>query len=82
MRSQFRHRFQMDNDLRIDADAAKLVFDTIIKKTGKSRIEGFIQEIQSNPFGALMISDVQVKLYKLFSILSILYKFIRRKCGV
>lgn len=60
MRSQFRHRFQLDNDMRIDSDATKMVFDALIPKTGRSRIEGFILEIQSNPFGSLMLSEIQV----------------------
>lgn len=60
MRSQFRHRFQLENEFRVDSDAAKLVFDVLISKCGNSHISGFIQEIQSNPFGALLFSDIQV----------------------
>ena len=64
MRSQFRHRFQLENEFRVDSDAAKLVFDALIPKIGNSYISGFIQEIQSNPIGALLASDIQVCLTK------------------
>lgn len=60
MRSQFRHRFQLENEFRVDSDAAKLVFDALIPKTSKYQIQGFIQEIHSNPIGSLLASDIQV----------------------
>ncbi|RNA17164.1 mitogen-activated kinase kinase kinase kinase 3 [Brachionus plicatilis] len=60
---QFRHRFQLNNDLRNDSDATKLVFDLLVPKTSKSLFEGYIQEVASNPFGALLVSEKLAKMW-------------------
>jgi hypothetical protein len=60
MRSEFNHRFQLSNEFRIDCDAAKLVFDIMLPLSKKNGIQGFIQEIHSNPFGFILISEIQV----------------------
>jgi hypothetical protein len=61
LRSEFRHRYQLNNDIRIDADATKLIFDVLTEvQSSRSILNGFVQEIKSNPFGCLLISDIQV----------------------
>lgn len=62
MRSQFKHQFQLSNELRIDSDAAKLFFDSLLDKHNNITLKGFVQEINSNPFGFLLMTEIQVKL--------------------
>lgn len=66
--SLHRHRFQLSNDLLIDANSAKNVFDFLEPGFGNRFLKGFIQEIHSNPFGALLMSELQVIFYfRIFS---------------
>lgn len=60
MKSEFNHRFQLNNEFRIDCDASKLVFDLILPFHQIKGIQGFLQEINSNPFGFIMVSEIQV----------------------
>lgn len=60
MRSEFIHRFQILNDFRIDCDASKLIYDTMYPKQNTFGVQGFLQEINSNPFGFSLISEIQV----------------------
>lgn len=63
MNSQQRHRFQLAHDIRIDSDASKNVFDTLVQPYGNRSLKGYIQEIASNPYGAILISEYQVFIY-------------------
>lgn len=66
--SQHRHRFQLEHDLRIDSDASKNIFDKLLPSSDLKGLKGYIQEINSNPYGAILISEIQVNLslvYKL-----------------
>ena len=65
MSSQHRHRHQLSHNFLADADSAKNVFDLMLPRKNYKSIKGFIQEIQSNPFGVLLISDIQAKLWAL-----------------
>ncbi|CAF1066555.1 unnamed protein product [Brachionus calyciflorus] len=65
MSRQHRHRHQLSHNFLADADSAKNVFDLMLPRKDYKSIKGFIQEIQSNPFGVLLISDIQAKLWAL-----------------
>ena len=59
MNSQHRHRFQLDHDMRIDSDASKNIFDSLLPANGH-RLKGYIQEVHSNPYAALLFAEIQV----------------------
>ncbi|CAF1049276.1 unnamed protein product [Brachionus calyciflorus] len=65
MSSQHRHRHQLSHNFLADADSAKNVLDLMLQRKDYKSIKRFIQEIQSNPFGVLLISDIQAKLWAL-----------------
>lgn len=60
MRSEYAHRFKLDNDFRLDCDKAKFYFDFLCPGFNKKSIEGFVHDIHSNPFGAILVSEIQV----------------------
>ena len=43
-----------------DAEAAKTVFDMFCLKTYNEGIDGYIRNISVNPFGILLLCDLQV----------------------
>ena len=51
--------FKISNEVFIDALAAKNVTDQIYGETS-SKLNGYIQEISLDPFGFLLISQIQV----------------------
>jgi hypothetical protein len=46
--------------LRDDLDSAKIVCDNLCFKINENGIDGFLQNPQSNPFGFLLLCDLQV----------------------
>lgn len=58
--SEFRHRNQLASEIRIDAESAKKVFESRISKKDKNKISGFVHQISSNPFGVILMSEIQV----------------------
>lgn len=73
MRNQFVHRFKLDNDFRIDCDKAKFFFDMAEPRYNKKSIAGYVQEINSNPFGAILVSEIQVSFFKNLSLIWKIY---------
>ncbi|RNA27773.1 hypothetical protein BpHYR1_011103 [Brachionus plicatilis] len=65
--SQHRHRFQLEHDLRIDSDASKNIFDKLLPSSELRGLTGYIQEINSNPFGAILISEIQLKIWSIIN---------------
>lgn len=64
MRSEFAHRFQMDKEFRVDCDKVKFFFDFESPGFNKKSIQGYVHDIHSNPFGAILLAEFQVfKLY-------------------
>ncbi|RNA22179.1 hypothetical protein BpHYR1_043057 [Brachionus plicatilis] len=59
MTSEFAHRFRMDKEFRVDCDKAKLFFEFECPGNNKKLIHGFVHEIHSNPFGAILLSEFQ-----------------------
>ncbi|RNA42856.1 hypothetical protein BpHYR1_013362 [Brachionus plicatilis] len=50
MTSEFAHRFRMDKEFRCPGN-------------NKKSIHGFVHEIHSNPFGAILLSEFQIKIW-------------------
>ncbi|CAF0927072.1 unnamed protein product [Brachionus calyciflorus] len=58
MNSQHHHKFQLDHDMRIDSDASKNIFDSFLPANGH-RLKGYIQEVHSYPYAALLFAEIQ-----------------------
>lgn len=67
MTSEFAHRFRMDNEFRVDCDKAKLFFEYECPGYNKKSINGYVHEIHSNPFGAILLAEFQVLIQFSFS---------------
>ncbi|CAF1122896.1 unnamed protein product [Brachionus calyciflorus] len=63
LRSEFAHRFTLDNEFRVDCDKVKTFFEFDSPQINKFSISGYVQDIHSDPFGAIFVSEVQVKLW-------------------
>jgi hypothetical protein len=61
--SEYRHRYKIFNEVRIDADAIKNSFDTIVTETKPKGIKGFVQDIAVNPFRMVLTSEIQVLVF-------------------
>lgn len=46
--------------MRVDSDSTKLFFDYFLLKYKKAR-QGFIHDIETDPIGFVMFSEIQVK---------------------
>ena len=57
IKNEFDHRNVLSKEFFSDAIACKKTFDTLWNETN---IKGFIQELNYEPFGLLMICDIQV----------------------
>jgi hypothetical protein len=56
------HQARLTNDIFTDARATKLLNQRLIR--GK-HFDGFVQEVHDDPFGYIMISEIQVKTFPL-----------------
>ena len=54
------HKDRLSTKLVDDAEAAKTVFDMFCLKTYNEGIDGYIRNISVNPFGILLLCDLQV----------------------
>jgi hypothetical protein len=63
IKSEFLHQNRISNDIFHDAQSAKIIHDNYYKKVFRDGLLGFIQEISLDPFGFLLISDIQVTYY-------------------
>ena len=68
MKFESEHRNRLSNKISDDAEAAKVITDELCGEFG------YLQEIGLNPFGVLMMCDLQVKL-KIFNIYIIYLQF-------
>ena len=59
MKSEMRNQFKISHDIIIDAEASKILSDAFWF-TNEFMIKGYIHEQSSNPFGFLLMSDIQV----------------------
>lgn len=56
----------MSKDLTCDLKATKRLCDSMCLTFDESNLSGFIQKTMIEPFGFLLLSDIQVQLYILF----------------
>ena len=61
--SEHKHRYRLFNEVRLDCDAIKNVFDILLPESFYNGIRGFIQESAINPFKMCLISEIQVNWY-------------------
>ena len=57
---EFKHKNRISTEVFFDANATKIITDSLIGNDN-DKIKGYIQEIGLNPFGFLLISEIQVK---------------------
>lgn len=82
--SEFKHRYRIFNEIRVDCDAIKNVFDILLPETFKNGIKGFVQETSINPFKMTLFSEIQVNFETLFflnTILNVFFVSFRFECG-
>ena len=61
MKHEMERRRRLSSDIFADANGAKLIFTLLAKKCNENCLQGYIQKIDYDPFGLLMICDIQVK---------------------
>jgi hypothetical protein len=61
MKHEYVHRNRLCIDIDKDAKMAKHFFDSLcIKYNQSSRIKGYIRELHSDPFGYILLTEMQV----------------------
>jgi hypothetical protein len=61
MKSSLLHFYKISNEVFIDAQAAKNITDQIFSDSN-SQLKGFLHDVSLDPFGYLLISQVQVNI--------------------
>ncbi|CAF1092178.1 unnamed protein product, partial [Brachionus calyciflorus] len=61
--SEFKHRYRIFNETRVDCDAIKNVFDILLPETFKNGIKGFVQETSINSFKMTLFSEIQIRMW-------------------
>ena len=56
------HEFKISQDTLIDARLTKMIMDNIIESSSKYSLDGFVQNIMTDPFGYLLVTQMQVML--------------------
>jgi hypothetical protein len=83
MKHEYVHRYRLSNNLIEDLDTTKLFCDNLCLPNQGS-IEGYIRSIRYNPFGFVLISDIQV-IFNVFPLICLIAYFISScsscKCG-
>jgi len=59
IRSESKLKHRLDQNIFLDAEMAKNLTDNI-SLLSTSKVNGYVQEISLNPFGYLMLSDINV----------------------
>ena len=57
---QYQHKNRLSIDRYIDIDLAKKFFLSLCIPVTKLGLKGFVQEIYHDPFGFILLSDLQV----------------------
>ena len=55
------NRDRVSKDIQVDAEAAKVLCENLCLYADTGKLIGYVQEINQNPFGLLLISDIQVQ---------------------
>jgi hypothetical protein len=61
LKSEFKNEKRISTDLNVDAEASKVLCERMCLYSTPEKLQGFVQEINSNPFGLLLMSHMQVK---------------------
>ena len=59
VKSQVINKFKLSNDLYSDCAASKIIFERLAHAT---KYRGYMQETMQDPFGFLLLSEIQVSL--------------------
>ncbi len=63
IKSEYRLRDRMSTDVIVDSEAVKTAYDSMYPATKIGVISGYVQEINYNPFGILLICLYQVIIF-------------------
>ena len=64
IKSEMLRSNRISNDMEVDANATKIFYDT---QYGNAKLPGYVQLVNSSPFGALLISRIQVIMWEKLS---------------
>ncbi len=61
MKHEYVHQYRLSTDIDKDAKLAKMMFDNLcISLNPSNGIKGYLRELHSDPFGHILISELQV----------------------
>ncbi len=61
IKSDFMNRNRISTDIFSDAEASKILCEKLCLEPSSNGLVGFVQEINQNPFGLLLLSEIQVR---------------------
>jgi len=62
MKHEMDRRHRLSSDIFADSNGTKLIFHLLARQCNENCLQGYIQKINYDPFGILMISDIQVNI--------------------
>jgi hypothetical protein len=60
MKNEFERRHRLSSDIFADAEATKIVCELLVGPENRNCLPGYVQKIDKNPFGVLLVSHLQV----------------------
>ena len=60
MKNEFERRHRLSIDIFSDAEATKILMELLVGTKNSNCIQGYVQKIDKNPFGILLVCDSQV----------------------
>ena len=60
IKSDFMNRNRISKDIQVDVEAAKVLCEHLCLYSSPGKLSGYVQDISQNPFGFLLMSDIQV----------------------
>ena len=60
LKSNLKYQDRISRDIDIDANASKRLCESLCLHSPPGKLVGYVQEINSNPFGLLLMSHIQV----------------------
>ena len=57
---EFVHRNRISKDIFVDSNAAKVLSEYLCLELENKDVNGYVQQINQNPFGMLLFSEIQV----------------------
>ena len=65
IKSEFKYNARISKDLYFDAEASKVLCQKLCLFSHETQLKGYVQEIGQNPFGLLLMSNIQVQAWKI-----------------